>query len=101
MFEANVDCIDLSLLDIVMPKMMGRDVFRAIRNLSPQAKVAFCSGYDPDISCNGFVASEGLQMIPKPFGPDVLLKTVRSILDEEADCPTSPRELIPASASPA
>ena len=75
-----VDCI---LLDVVMPKMGGRAVHQAIQMLKPETKVIFCTGYDPEANCNGFVAKEGLQLVQKPFHPATLLKTVREVLDAE------------------
>jgi two-component system, cell cycle sensor histidine kinase and response regulator CckA len=88
-FEANSDRISLALLDVVMPKMSGRAVYQGIKMLNPDAKVVFCSGYDPETSCNGFVAKEGLRLIQKPFHPDSLLRTVREVLNTEPLCAAS------------
>jgi len=85
-FEANAARIGLALLDVVMPKMGGRAVYQAIRMLNPATKVIFCSGYDPDTNCGGFVAEEGLQLIQKPFHPGTLLKALRQALDAEQPC---------------
>ncbi len=92
-FEANSDQIDLALLDVVMPKLNGRDVLRAVRALRGDVAVVFCSGYDPNTSCDGFVAKEGLRCVPKPFSANVLLQTIRETLDatqqasDEVLCP--------------
>ncbi len=85
-YEANADQIDLALLDMVMPKRFGRDVYLAIKAINPETKVIFCSGYEPDTNCEGFVSSAGLQLIQKPFERDVLLRTIRDTLDQEATC---------------
>ena len=36
--------------DLVMPNLSGRMVCQAIREIKPEIKVLFCSGYDPEMS---------------------------------------------------
>ncbi|MBW3597069.1 MAG: response regulator [Planctomycetes bacterium] len=88
-YEAQGREIDLALLDVVMPKLNGRMVCHAIRGMDPEAKVLFCSGYDAETSCGGFVSGEGLTFVQKPFQRQELLRAVRGALDEEALCSAS------------
>ena len=87
-FEKSADTISLVLLDLVMPKLTGRMVYQGIKMLKLEAKVLFCSGYDADVSCGGFVANEGLQCIKKPFDSKELLRSVRETLDADPTCQT-------------
>lgn len=74
------DCIDLIILDMIMPEIGGAETFEAIREINRNIPVLLCSGYSLDgqasqimeRGCNGF--------IQKPFKMDVLSQRVRGIL---------------------
>ena len=81
MFQEHRHAIALVLLDVVMPKMSGHEAHRRIKELAPETKVVFCTGYDRDTAqCDGLVG-EGLPLVQKPFTADVLLSVVREVLD--------------------
>jgi PAS domain S-box-containing protein len=80
-FEEHADTIDLALLDMVMPRLNGHDVYQRFKLRKPNLKAIFCSGYDPETSQVGFVTEVGMQLLQKPFDPDELLHTVRQVLD--------------------
>lgn len=82
LFQSNADAIALALLDVVMPRLGGRDAFRQMRIIKPDARAVFCSGYDPEMPQVGFVADDNLRLIQKPFDPETLLAAVRKVLDE-------------------
>jgi len=72
--------IDLLVTDIVMPKMNGRDLARALGLLRPEMKVLFLSGYtDQALLDEG--AGHGAPFLQKPFTPDGLARKVREVLD--------------------
>ena len=81
-FEANVELIDLVILDMVMPKLGGRAVYEQIRESGSDVPVVFSTGYSLDSSDAEYVAGKGLRTIQKPYAPDVLYSTVREVLDE-------------------
>jgi signal transduction histidine kinase/CheY-like chemotaxis protein len=83
LFEENMGCVSLALLDVVMPKMGGREAFQRIKAIKPAMRVVFCSGYDPEMTEVGFVLDEQFRLVQKPFDPDSLLATIRETLDEE------------------
>ena len=85
-FEANADNIALALLDVVMPRMCGRAVYERIRQLNPNTRTIFCSGYDPETAQVGLIKDVGLRLIQKPFCDDELLRMVREALDREPAC---------------
>lgn len=72
--------IDLLVLDVVMPKKNGKEVYEEIRRLNPRIKVLFMSGYTANIIHKKGVLEEGLNFIPKPLSPDRLLRKVREVL---------------------
>ncbi|MGQ9576908.1 MAG: CHASE domain-containing protein [Thermoguttaceae bacterium] len=89
LFDAYCDQIALVLLDAVMPKLSGHDVYRWIKIASPQTKIIFCTGYDADANQTQFIRKHELRLIPKPFDPETLLRSVREVLDEVQACQTA------------
>lgn len=73
--------IDLLLTDIVMPQMSGRFFADWLRNISPQTKVVFVSGYLQESLHPGDRLENGVFFLPKPFDPEQLAQTVRQALD--------------------
>lgn len=81
LFETHVDSIDLALLDVVMPKMNGREVCEHLRKIKPQLPIIFCTGYDPDSSQTGFVGQRDEHLITKPCTSQILLSTIADTLN--------------------
>jgi PAS domain S-box-containing protein len=81
-FNAHMDTIQLIMLDVVMPKMDGKEVYNEIKKASPDTKVIFMSGYATDILYKKGIVEEGLIFISKPISPDELLFKVREVLDK-------------------
>lgn len=81
-FIANKNSIQLVLLDGIMPKKNGREVYNEIRVLNEQIKTIFMSGYSEDIfTRNGLPRSETTCFMVKPLAPAGLLRKVRELLD--------------------
>jgi PAS domain S-box-containing protein len=78
--------IDLLLLDVIMPKRNGREVFQRIKQLKPEIKTLFCSGYDPETCQVDFASANGIRLVQKPYDPAELLEAVRESLDEKSIC---------------
>lgn len=77
-YKQNRDEINLVLMDVVMPRKDGLTCFKQIKELHPEAKVLFMSGYRPD----HLQANDDFRMIQKPFSPVEMIKTIRKILEE-------------------
>ena len=80
MYHAYKDSIDLLLLDIVMPKMNGKQVFDKIREINPEQKILICSGYDTEELYAQELIELGAEFTPKPFKMYGLLKKIRETL---------------------
>jgi hypothetical protein len=80
-FRENLDTIDLLLLDVIMPKKNGKEVFEGARKIKPDIKAVFMSGHPYEvITKQGFIA-EDISLISKPLTPGELLVNVRAMLD--------------------
>ncbi len=81
LFHERRDDIDLVILDMIMPRITGSEVFDRIRAEAPGVKVILSSGYSMNYDadkimkrgCNGF--------IQKPFDIQTLSRKIRLVLD--------------------
>jgi len=80
-FTEHRDAVRLVILDVIMPKMSGKDVYDAIRKISPDVRALFISGYTADILSRKVMLEEGLRFLQKPVPPRELLSMVRQLLD--------------------
>jgi PAS domain S-box-containing protein len=80
-YLANEGDIDLLLLDVIMPKRNGREVYEIISKASPNIKTIFISGYTADIIERKGIP-DGCRFVTKPFSPHSLLGELRDVLDE-------------------
>jgi PAS domain S-box-containing protein len=78
--------IHLLVSDVVMPGMSGSQLASVLDQERPGTHVLFISGYSEDAIAQHGVLHAGRSFLQKPFPPGVLLRTVREILDREAEC---------------
>ncbi len=72
-FDANVDKIDLALLDVILPEMSGKVVAEHIEKMKPGVPILFCSGYTADIIDSSDIEN---RLVRKPYNPGLLLKRI-------------------------
>ena len=71
---------DLVMLDVTMPRLDGISALREIKTLNPDAKVVMCSAMGQETMVVEAIKLGALDFIVKPFKPDRIAKTMRSIL---------------------
>jgi len=77
MFRAKFREIDLVILDLTMPRLSGQETFVRMQGIDPTARVLLSSGYSTD----DIAVMDGvLGLLPKPYRPAELLKTVAQVL---------------------
>jgi PAS domain S-box-containing protein len=69
--------IDLVILDLVMPRLSGRDASKAMAEIDPAVRILISSGYSAD-DVSDIPAAMGL--LSKPYRPSELLAAVRGAL---------------------
>jgi PAS domain S-box-containing protein len=82
MFRRNKEIV-LAVLDVVMPRMGGKEAFDEMKRRDPLLKAIFMSGYSADAIHDSFVLTAGMPFLQKPFGPTILARKVREVLDTE------------------
>ncbi len=73
--------IHLLLTDVIMPEMNGRDLADEIRNLHPDLKALFMSGYPADVIADHGLLEDGISFLQKPFSTQDIANKVREVLD--------------------
>ena len=76
--------IDLAILDMVMPKMGGRETFLKLKELNPKVKALLSTGYSRDGRAQAILRSGVKGFIQKPYQVYELLAEVRKVLDAKA-----------------
>jgi signal transduction histidine kinase len=72
--------IDLLISDVGLPGMNGRQLAEIGRQLRPDLRVLFITGYAEHAAVRGGFLDPGMQMITKPFTFDLLTAKVREML---------------------
>jgi PAS domain S-box-containing protein len=76
--------IDLLFTDMVMPRgMSGRQLAKAARQLAPDLRVLFTSGYARDMVDAPAPSTGGPELLRKPYQMTELARMIRKILDAE------------------
>ena len=81
LFKEQGSTVDLVMLDVIMPKMNGKQVRDEIRNIRPDIKTLFTSGYTADVISSKGMLEEGIQLLQKPVTLRELSEKVRAVLD--------------------
>jgi DNA-binding NtrC family response regulator len=80
-FSKNREKVSLALLDVVMPLKGGKEAYEEMHQLKPELKVIFMSGYTANAVHESFVLIPGVPFLAKPFGPTILARKIREVLD--------------------
>jgi PAS domain S-box-containing protein len=78
--------IDLVILDLLMPKLSGKETLERLRQLDSTLKILICSGYGTREPESQLLAGDRqTPLVHKPFKPEELVYAVRKILDIGGD----------------
>ena len=93
--------IDLLITDVMMPRMNGRDLAVRLRNIRPETRILFISGYMEDERFRSEIAQTGAAFLQKPVPQALLQDTVRALLDSPVQGTLIGPALPPGSNEPA
>ncbi len=82
--EGHEELIHLLVTDMVMPNLGGTELARRLREVRPQIKVLFMSGYPDHPALAGADIGAHGTVLQKPFMLDTLAQQVRALLDQSA-----------------
>jgi two-component system cell cycle sensor histidine kinase/response regulator CckA len=83
------DEIHLLVTDVVMPKMLGKEVAEKIRSSRPGIKVLFMSGYAQPVLASQGRLDPDVHLIEKPFSAAAIIQKAGQTLHGDADAPAS------------
>ncbi|HAK59792.1 MAG TPA: hybrid sensor histidine kinase/response regulator [Nitrospiraceae bacterium] len=81
-FKEHAETIQLLLLDVIMPGKNGKEAYEEIRNVKPDVKVLFTSGYTADLIQKKGILDGDINLVYKPVSPTELLIKIREVLDQ-------------------
>jgi len=84
LIRKGAEAIDLLITDVVMPHMDGPGLVREVREVHPDMKVIFISGYTEDAFRQRLDNESSIEFLPKPFSLKDLAAKVRDVLATEA-----------------
>ncbi|MGC9967844.1 MAG: ATP-binding protein [Syntrophobacteraceae bacterium] len=81
LFESRTDGISLLLVDAIMPRKSGREVYERVRSMKPKLPVLLFTGYSASDLFDLPVDDSNVKIIHKPVSPLNLLGEVRNAID--------------------
>jgi CheY-like chemotaxis protein len=78
-FKQENDCIDMVILDIVMPDLGGSEVVAVIKDIKPDTKIMLSSGYGKDDQ-TAEIIQRCHAFIQKPFSMKNLAATLQDMM---------------------
>jgi two-component system cell cycle sensor histidine kinase/response regulator CckA len=87
-YAAHRDRIALVILDVIMPRRGGPEVFAAIKALNSNVSVVFATGYSNEPAIMADLVARGVAILRKPYSPSLLCRRVREVLDAAAATPS-------------
>ena len=73
---------DLVITDVVMPRMGGRDLMKAVASSHPEMKVLYMSGYIADEELQSEITKDDVPYLPKPFKPSELTQKAADLFGD-------------------
>ncbi|MDH5203081.1 MAG: ATP-binding protein, partial [Nitrospirota bacterium] len=80
-FMEHKDKIEILLLDVIMPKKDGREVYEEISKIKSDIKALFISGYIANTRDVEWALEKKLPVVLKPILPIELMRNIRKTLD--------------------
>jgi len=72
--QGEIDCV---LLDLIMPELGGLETFHRLREINPNVRVVFASGYNTGEMLNKSAEARRAEFIGKPYSLEALSQALR------------------------
>lgn len=82
MFKEKQEEIDLVILDVVMPRMSGRETLEEMQKVRPGISSLFVTGYSLDGIHVNYILEQGIDAIQKPFSFETLSRKIREVIEK-------------------
>jgi CheY-like chemotaxis protein len=81
LYKKEQKCIDLVVLDLIMPGMSGRRCLDEFLSINPKVKVIVASGYSDNGPMQETIEAGAKSFIGKPYQTKQFLKIIRDVID--------------------
>ena len=84
-FNPEKNSIDLVLMDVVMPKESGPEVYKKMSSINPKLPVLFVTGYDAESKVSNLTQDFNqalIALLQKPYSKEILGQKIRELLDK-------------------
>ena len=82
LFEQNWKSIDLVILDMIMPQMSGKEVFRKMKEINPEVNVILASGFSSEENTQDLMMDGLSDLIQKPYRLQDLSNKIHTVLSK-------------------
>ncbi len=83
LYRQHADEISLVILDMIMPRMGGRETFKQLQGITPLVKVLLSSGYSTNGQAEEILRAGACGFLQKPYDVPGVLHKIREVLDRE------------------
>ncbi len=83
-FEKHHQQVDLVLLDLIMPRMDGRQTYQRLRRIDPDVRAVICTGYSTSEMANRVMGEGVLDFLAKPYRLSELAEMVQRYVPHKA-----------------
>jgi len=70
----------LVLLDLIMPRLGGKDTFAALRAINPEARILLSSGFSVEGEAQGILELGAIGFLQKPYQKSELAQKLQEAL---------------------
>ena len=84
-FDPEKNSVDLVLMDVVMPKESGPEIYKKMSSINPKLPVLFVTGYDADskvLNLSRDFNQAAIALLQKPYSKETLGQKIRELLDK-------------------
>ena len=81
LYKKNKKEIDIVILDMIMPEMDGARTYLLLKEINPDIKVLFSSGYSMEAQIQELFNYGGVDFIQKPFSSNELLNKINELIN--------------------
>lgn len=79
-FSSHHSQVDLTIMDMKMPRVTGSQLFKELRTIDPEAQVTVLSGYIHDESAQQLISDGALRFFQKPLQYPELVEWINGLL---------------------
>ena len=84
-FDPEKNSVDLVVMDVVMPKESGPEIYKKMSSINPKLPVLFVTGYDAESKVSNLTQGFNqalIALLQKPYSKEILGQKIRELLDK-------------------